>query len=673
MRTALPAAIYATQRMEQFTCSCTPIGSLRLAGYLAVVTEPTNALLGLSKYLGARIVIETIGGTRILDEAPERRGEEGAGSNPTSREQITTILHSDEGLPLYRLTIESDESAFNEEVSRLRKVSYLVATLVTLGGWIIGAVILRVTVFRQVSGMSAALRSIVAGDTSVTLPKEGPDEIGRMAADLSKAAHYVDRVLALKADLASNNTLLKAQIAERERAEARIQFLAHNDELTKLPNRTLFRERIETLLENSRGTGKNLAILLLDLDRFKQVNDTMGHKAGDILLQQVATRLLKLVRECDLVSRLGGDEFVIAQTNIRDAHECERLARRVIADLSMPFDIDGREARIGTSIGIGKSDAGVHDPEHLMSCADLALYRAKAQGKGTYCFFEPSMEVSERDRRELEADLRLAIEERSFELHYQPQLAIDGNDLQVVGVEALIRWPHPIRGMVPPCEFIPVAERIGLIGDIGQWVLNRACADAAAWRVPLRVAVNLSPLQVQQGDLVGQVEHALRTTGLRPDRLELEITEGVLLGDTESVIGTLRKIKALDVCIAMDDFGAGFSALAYLRKFPFDKLKIDRSFISNPQDTATNSPIVDTIIGLGHSLQIKVNAEGVETEEQLEQLRMAGCDEVQGFYFSPAVPMEKLEALIGCNNMSTNSPPPRERRQRKLLPAVSVT
>ena len=635
-----------------------PIGSFRVAGYLVVVTEPTNALPGMSEILDSRIVIETIGGRLVLDETPRRWKDESAAPGSIALEEITTIVQSDEGLPLYRMMIHSDESAYKREVAWLHEVSYLVAILVTLGGWLVGTLILRRTVFHRVSSMSAALRSIVAGDTSIELPREGPDEIGRMAGDLAKVADHVDRVLALKTDLTAKNALLNAQITEREKAEARIQFLAHYDELTKLPNRNLFRERIETELARSRESGKGLAILLLDLDRFKQFNDMMGHKAGDLLLQRVAARLSKLVREDDLVSRLGDDEFAIAQTGISDDDQSESLARRLIDELSRAFDISGREARINVSIGIATSGVGGHDAEHLLSCADLALWHAKSRGEGAFRLFEPSMEDLERDRRELEADLRRAIENQSFVLHYQPQFDITQDELRMVGVEALIRWCCPGRGMVPPSDFIPLAEKAGLIGAIGDWALARACADAAAWPTPLRVAVNLSPLQVNQSGLAEHVEHVLRTSGLRPDRLELEITEGVLLDDTDIVIETLRRIETLGVRIALDDFGTGFSTLSYLKKIRFDKLKIDKSFINDPRHTATNAPIVDMIIGLGRSLKIKVNAEGVETREQLEHLRVAGCDEVQGYYFSPAVPLEALEAMMDDGCAFDPGPPP---------------
>jgi diguanylate cyclase (GGDEF)-like protein/PAS domain S-box-containing protein len=446
---------------------------------------------------------------------------------------------------------------------------------------------------------------------------------------------------------AVGSVLILTDITERRETEARIRHMAHHDALTGLPNRLLFRDRLQQALARAPRAGEGVAVLCLDLDRFKEVNDTLGHAFGDRLLEAVTERLQAGTREADTVARLGGDEFAVVQVGLAQPEGADALARRLTEALSRPFDLDGHEVLVGTSVGVALFPVDGDDPERLLRRADLALYRAKAEGRGTHRFFEEQMDAHLRARRALEHDLRRAIAERRLELHYQPQ--VDLTDGRVVGAEALLRWRHPERGHVPPAEFVPLAEETGLIVPLGDWVLKTACAAAAAWRAPLQVAVNLSPVQFRQPDLAGAVERILRGSGLEPSRLELEVTEGVLLQETEATLATLRHLKALGVRIALDDFGTGYSSLSYLRRFPFDKIKIDRSFVRGLGQESGAAAIVRAVVALSRSLGMRSNAEGVETDGQAELLLAEGCGEVQGFRYGRPMPGDAFAALVaGC-------------------------
>jgi diguanylate cyclase (GGDEF)-like protein len=438
------------------------------------------------------------------------------------------------------------------------------------------------------------------------------------------------------------------------RALARAAHLAHYDTLTGLPNRTLFQERLRQALALGSRERHTVAVLCLDLDHFKDVNDTLGHAAGDTLLVQVAERLTSNLRETDCVARLGGDEFAIVQLSARQPQDVEALAKRLVAHLAEPFDLGGHRATIGTSIGISLHTVPHNDPGRLLREADLALYQSKGEGRGSFSFFEPRMNERLLERKRLEEDLRDAIGEGQFLLHYQPLVEFDASDAatRLVGAEALIRWQHPSRGDVRPDQFIPVAETTGLIVPIGAWVLREACQEAARWPEHLSVAVNVSPVQLRQGQLVETVKAALRDSGLPPSRLEIEVTEGVLLADTETVLVTLKRLRDLGVRISMDDFGTGYSSLGYLRRFRFDKIKIDASFVRNiGADTEANA-IVRAVLGMGHALGVKVNAEGVETARQLALLQLEGCDEVQGYLFGRPMPAEEFELAMARNAAS---------------------
>jgi diguanylate cyclase (GGDEF)-like protein len=432
-------------------------------------------------------------------------------------------------------------------------------------------------------------------------------------------------------------------ITDRQRVEQRIAHMARHDALTDLPNRLLFRERLAEALAGA-NRGSKLAVLFLDLDRFKGVNDTLGHPIGDELLKMVAARLRHSVRETDTVARVGGDEFAIIQSGIEEPLDTAILARRIGEAVRAPYDIAGHAVVVDTSIGIAIAPNDGAEPDGLLKAADMALYGAKAEGRGTYRFFEAAMDLRMKARSELEIALRVALAAGQFELHYQPQVNVD--DKRITGCEALLRWNHPERGMIPPAEFIPVAEEIGLIVPLGEWVLRQACLDAASWPDDIKVAVNLSPIQVTSQNLVPIVVSALAAAGLPARRLEVEITESVLMHNTEQNTATLHRLRELGVHISLDDFGTGYSSLSYLRKFPFDKIKIDRSFISGLPDDNESIAIVRAVAGLAANLDMTATAEGVETAEQLETIRALGCVEMQGYLFSRPVPLAQIMRLL---------------------------
>jgi len=432
-------------------------------------------------------------------------------------------------------------------------------------------------------------------------------------------------------------------ITERRRAEAEIHFMARHDALTKLPNRVEFREETVKALANLQRD-ESLGIMCLDLDRFKQVNDTLGHPTGDQLLQAVAGRLRNCLRDDDIVSRFGGDEFAILQRNATQPTGATALATRVIEALEQPFDINGNQVGIGVSIGIAIAPADGLEVDRLIRNGDLALYRAKAEEKGTFRFFEPAMDARMQARHKLELDLRKGIANQEFELYYQPVVRLDTQ--KISGFEALLRWHHPERGLVMPDEFIPLAEEVGLIVPLGEWVLREACREAAKWPDNIHVAVNLSPAQFKSRNIEQVVFSALAHSKLSPQRLELEITETVLLADEKSALATLHNLREFGVSIAMDDFGTGYSSLGFLRSFPFDKIKIDKSFISDLLTRKDCFAIVHAVSGLGASLGMSITAEGVETVAQLERLMTAGCTEVQGYLFSAPLQANELSAII---------------------------
>jgi diguanylate cyclase (GGDEF)-like protein/PAS domain S-box-containing protein len=431
-------------------------------------------------------------------------------------------------------------------------------------------------------------------------------------------------------------------VTERKRAEAKIAYMAHHDDLTGLPNRAAFTAHLEMTLEHAAKNDETFAVFCVDLDRFKGINDVFGHAIGDATLQEIANRL-QSASEGAFLARLGGDEFTLIAASPKPMM-IDALAERVMAAFDNDFEIQGQRLRVGLSIGVAIYPGDGADVATLLGNADAALYRAKAEGRGVIRFFAADLDLRLRERRALQQDLRLAIERGEFVLHYQPQVRIGG---EITGFEALVRWQSPTRGLVPPGKFIPVAEESGLINALGEWILREACREAASWSKPLRIAVNLSPVQFTHGDLPALVHTVLLETGLSPNRLDLEITESVLVGDNTRAIATLRRVKAFGVQVSMDDFGTGYSSLSYLQSFPFDRIKIDQAFISNVERNAQSAAIVRAVIGLGRGLGLPVLAEGVENEAQLTFLRTEGCDEIQGFYFGAAEPIECYANAIG--------------------------
>ena len=433
-------------------------------------------------------------------------------------------------------------------------------------------------------------------------------------------------------------------VSARKASEARADELARLDPLTGLPNRLLLRERLAEALARLQRNGEACALLLIDLDRFKPVNDTLGHPIGDALLAKVADRLRSTVRPTDTVARIGGDEFIILQTGIREAADTQALARRLVDLIGRTYMVEGHLLTIGASVGVALAPADGENADKLLKNADLALYRAKLDGRGTYRFFEPGMDARMQARRRLELDMRQALARREFQLHYQPQMQLDGDRL--IGCEALIRWKHPERGMISPLDFIPLAEEIGLIVPIGEWVLRQACRDAMTWPAAMSVAVNVSPAQFKSDRLVETIISALASSGLSAKRLEVEITEGVLLQESEKTLQTLHRLRELGVRVSMDDFGTGYSSLSYLRSFPFDKIKIDRSFVKDLSSKPGGDAIIRAIAGLGKSLGMTTVAEGVETLEQMQRIRDEGCTDVQGYLISKPIPVDDLLQFI---------------------------
>ncbi len=422
-------------------------------------------------------------------------------------------------------------------------------------------------------------------------------------------------------------------VTEQRRSEARVTHMAQHDALTDLPNRVLLRDRLEQALSITRRGGPHLAVLMLDLDRFKEVNDTLGHPTGDALLQAVAARLRECVRDTALIARLGGDEFAVIEHMPNPVAGAAALAERIKRALSEPFDLGDHQVITGTSIGIAVAPTDGISSDQILKAADLALYRAKNSGRGTFHFFEPELDQRMHARRNLERDMRKALVSGEFELHYQPFVDLKSGDIS--GAEALLRWGHPQRGMVSPAEFIPLAEETGLIVPIGEWVLRTACAEAAKWPAGLRIAVNLSPAQFRSKELVPVVVRALAASGIASHRLELEVTETAIMHDSETVFAALGQLHELGVRIALDDFGTGYSSLSFLQKFQFDKIKIDRSFVNELLGAKEESRLIArAVVRFAVSLGKTTTAEGVETQEQLDILREEACTEMQGYYFS---------------------------------------
>ena len=433
-------------------------------------------------------------------------------------------------------------------------------------------------------------------------------------------------------------------ITEQRRVQDRVAYMAHHDGLTDLANRVHLTERLTVALADEHERN-DLAVLYLDLDRFKEVNDTLGHGSGDELLKHVAERLSECIRETDLVARLGGDEFAILQIGGEQPKDATALAARLLELIGNSFEIDGQQVAVGTSIGIAIAPSDGKEADHLLRNADLALYRAKSDGRGTYRFFEPEMDRRAQARRRLEVDLRKALQNGEFELYYQPLVNLERDEIG--GFEALLRWNHPERGKILPGEFIRLAEETGLIVPIGAWVLREACAEATKWPDHLKVSVNVSAVQFKGAGLATLIIAAIAATGLRPDRLEIEITESVMLEDPDAAFAVLTRLHDLGIRIALDDFGTGYSSLSNLRKFPFDRIKIDRSFVADLSEANIDAiAVVRSVAQLGVSLGMSTTAEGVETKDQLDLVRSEGCTDIQGYYISRPIPASEIAGLL---------------------------
>ena len=479
-------------------------------------------------------------------------------------------------------------------------------------------------------------------------------QLGRRKAEMQvlRAAQTVqksnelleDRVQERTAQLVEINEQLKKEILQREKSEAESKYLAYHDALTGLGNRVLFREGIEREIARLPVSRGNLAILFIDLDGFKSVNDTLGHSVGDLLLKAIGVRLRDLLSDQDGIARLGGDEFAILQAGQEQPNAAVALAAMILKTVSQVCEVDGHEVTIGASIGITFCSDYRDDPEDILRNADLAMYRAKADGRGSFRLFDPEMDLAAQARRQLELDMRKALINGDYRLHFQP--IVNLKTRQITCMEALLRWTHRTNGQVSPAEFIPVAEETGLIVPLGEWAIREACMQAAHWPEQVRVAVNLSPAQFNRGNIVATSISALAASGLAPDRLELEITESVILEKTDRNVAILNQLRQLGVRISMDDFGTGYSSLSYLRSFRFDKIKIDQSFIREMNNDKESRAIIAAIAGLGTCFGMITTAEGVETTEQLDMVAMEGCTEVQGKYFSMAVPPDEVCDLI---------------------------
>jgi diguanylate cyclase (GGDEF)-like protein len=502
--------------------------------------------------------------------------------------------------------------------------------------------------------------------------RDGPEEskkqrewIARHVAELArgKTFTHTQHLKSGRVILVTNQPLadggwvdIQEDITERRKAEEKISWLARHDPLTEIANRLHFREALENALQSA-NPGHGFALHWIDLDRFKEVNDTLGHPVGDALLKSVAKRLVAVVREGDVVARLGGDEFAVLQAGGGEPRHAAKLAQRILRAMTEAHRALGQKVSCGASIGIALAPLHGSNAEDLLKSADLALYSAKSAGRGVIAFFEPGRQQVDATRRQLEVDLRAAVDEKQLELYYQP--IVDFKKQSVVGFEALMRWHHPTFGTIAPQDFIPLAEETGAIVEMGAWALRRACSEATRWPEPIRVTVNLSAVQFERGNLYQAVLTALEESGLAPQRLELEITEGVLLRDEAKTHEVLHNLRALGVRISLDDFGTAYASLSYLRSFPFDKIKIDRSFVRDLDLAKRNDclAIIHAVSGLAQQMQMSTVAEGIETLDHAETVMAAGCNELQGFYFSKPVPAGEVDQVLAeCRAKFERSP-----------------
>jgi diguanylate cyclase (GGDEF)-like protein/PAS domain S-box-containing protein len=505
-------------------------------------------------------------------------------------------------------------------------------------------------------------RSLVWGDALDVLQADDPDGHGWRGESFLRRKNgerfpvwmSVTEVLGLAREI-SHRVIVFAEITALKQTEARLHFLANHDPLTGLPNRLMFTERLNQALANAQRVGDQVGVLFVDLDRFKNVNDTLGHSVGDQLLQQVAARIDACVRGTDTVARLGGDEFALVLTNVQMAEDTEIVAQKILDALRPAFDVHGHEIYVSASIGIACGQPSGEMAEMLLQHADVAMYSAKSLGKDTFRLYVPEMDAVAYERMVLENNLRRALEREEFVLYFQPQVAAD--DHRIIGVEALLRWRHPELGIVSPAEFIPLLEETGLILPVGDWVLTEACRQAKRWHEaghPVRMAVNLSARQFMQADLAGRIAQLVESFELPPSLLELELTESIFMDNVERNVETLKRLKAMGISIAIDDFGTGASSLTYLKHFPIDTLKICQSFVVNVPDNAEDAAIASAVIGLAQNMSLISVAEGVETTEQLDFLRTRRCDHIQGYLFGKPMPADELNPILAAGLNASN-------------------
>jgi diguanylate cyclase (GGDEF)-like protein len=567
------------------------------------------------------------------------------------------VVH--DGQRVGTLYLKADRS---EAERRLRRYGSALVVLMLLGG--VGAFLLagrtQAVISRPILTLAQAAESVSQEkDYSIRVPPQGGDEIGGLTEAFNGMLTQIqardgalqvaqkeleDRVQDLLVEVADRK---QAQAALRE-SEEQLRHQAFHDALTGLPNRSLLHDRLRLALIQAQRSRRSLAVMFLDLDRFKLINDSLGHSVGDQLLRDVGERLLHTIREADTLSRLGGDEFILVLPSIHGDADAARVATKVLHSLRQPFRVDGRELFVSGSVGISVFPMDGLDPETLVKNADVAMYRAKEQGRDTYHLYKPELHRRALERMTLENELRAAAARQEFRLYYQP--IVDFQSGAIVGSEALLRWEHPDRGIVMPAEFIPVAEEMGLIHSLGAWVMQKGCEEARTWEhlglPPIRLSVNLSARQLQQDDLVNQISRILNETGLDPALLDLEITESVFMENPDQTVVTLDRMKSLGLRLTIDDFGTGYSSLSYLKKFPLHALKIDRSFVQDITADPRNAAVAQAIIALGHGLSIDVIAEGVETEEQRVLLKAHGCHALQGYLFSRPLPAQAFAAFL---------------------------
>jgi diguanylate cyclase (GGDEF)-like protein len=556
-------------------------------------------------------------------------------------------------------------TAEREELYLIAAVGIMVVLAVTFFGLGIAK-----RIAQPLRDLKSSAERIAAQDYEARVAVTTHDEIGLLGAAFNKMAEDLsvshaalvehnrkleERVAERTRELDQSNILLRQEVRQHQIAAERAEYLAYYDSLTTLPNRSLFSKLLNQAISLARRDAKQLAVLFVDLDRFKNINDTLGHEAGDLLLQEVGKRLQGCLRESDTVARLGGDEFVVLLPTLRDPADIEVLAHKILAATGKSFVAHGQEFRVTASVGASIFPKDGDDEQSLMKNADIAMYQAKEDGKNNFQFYSAQMNTHSFERLALESSLRRALERDEFQLHYQPK--INARNGQIVGMEALLRWQHPDLGMVGPTNFIPVAEETGLIVPIGKWVLKTACSQNVVWQkrgLPhLSMAVNLSGRQFSDQDLLRDVTSILQETGMSPELLELEITESTLMHDIDKGIGTLKAFKDMGVRLAIDDFGTGYSSLSNLSQFPIDTIKIDGSFIRDLSDHAGNRGIAEAIIAMGRTLSLTVIAEGVETKVQADFLREQACDEFQGFYFSKPVAAGKFAELLEAQSPLT--------------------